>query len=654
MITTAYDITCQWFVNLFRRMAEWESDLKVPSSISIIPVIPKFHHPAHKEEKHEKLDCNLVAGCGSMDCECCERVWGGSLNAAAHLIKSMGPGSCLVMLNDHIGFYNWLKYVGMGNTLCRRYTQAVKDRNQQVKAHCGLTASLPSGLAEKWEKMCVRWGTVGFDKAKVPNPYETEKRYMSQKAVERELAEAEADRLKWGGISYHPTSASAFVLLGLELEQSQRKLHKGRKQTNDMTDLQEKTATEHQNMLCTKLQAWSLIQPIYMPSLLCYLTEMNEEIPDGSNDDVEPEDIVLWLPSAIPASRQANVCTDGLINIESKLRYAQCFNSLDGVWHTLRLKTRMLLFKYANVSGQREGVKSQMVINSVHNRAKGFAETYHAARVAYLNLVGPGVWEEQLKVLKDGDVRSYVDPERVKQGPGQKGIKEDEVGKEIEDQPEEVVNDIDLVFKDRRDMRIRAQHGTGQTQLELSWIWLTSRINTANKNDEVLREVWCRSRARANHAKEQVLLVQEEMQRTLRYLEWKANEWKEKMTGGGWMVDTRLGEGLRSYALKQAHIQQMLAAHFCTLWSQPLQDNEDEDDIVDSGLPDNDDEGERADDEEEYSDEDELDEEQPVMQSTPASPVAENTERKARAKASEGVRITRAARGTKRPRKGNT
>ncbi|KAL0058812.1 hypothetical protein AAF712_014495 [Marasmius tenuissimus] len=515
-------------------MAEWESDLKVPSSISIIPVIPKFHHPAHKEEKHEKLDCNLVAGCGSADCECCERVWGGSLNAVAHSTKSMGPGSRLVVLNNHIGFHNWLKHVGIGNTLRRRYTQAIKDRNQQVKAHRGLTASLPSGLEEKWEKMCVRWETAGFDKAKVLNPYETEKRYMSQKAVERELAEAEGDRLKWGHIlpSYE---CICLHLVGVGIGTIA-----GRKRTNDMTDSQGKTATEHRNVLHAKLRAWSLIQPIYMPGLLRYFTEMNEEIPDSSNNDVEPEDIILWLSSAIP------------------LCYAQCFDNLDGIRHTLQLKTRMLLFKYANVSGQREGVKSQTVINSVHDRAKGFAEAYCAARATYLNLVGPGAWEEQLKVLKDGDVRSYVDPERVKQGPGQKGTKEDEVGEEIEDQAEEVVNDIDLVSEDQRDMRIRAQHGTGKTRLELSWIWLTSRINTTNgtdENDEILREVWCRSRARANRAKEQVLLVREEMRQTLRYLKWKANECKEETTGGGQMVDMRLGEGLRSYMLILSHLQ---------------------------------------------------------------------------------------------------
>jgi hypothetical protein len=38
LILLSYDIACQWFVNLYRRMDKhWPSDLKVPPSIRIIP-----------------------------------------------------------------------------------------------------------------------------------------------------------------------------------------------------------------------------------------------------------------------------------------------------------------------------------------------------------------------------------------------------------------------------------------------------------------------------------------------------------------------------------------------------------------------------------------------------------------------------------------
>ena len=102
----------------------------------------------------------------------------------------------------------------------------------------------------------------------------------------------------------------------------------------------------------------------------------------------------------------------------------------------LHVKTWMLLFKYANVTGQRDGMKSRTVINGIHDRAKTFAETYRVARTTKLALSGPGEWENQLRVLNDADVRSYVDPEQVRKGPGRLGTMEDDVDDGVEVVPE--------------------------------------------------------------------------------------------------------------------------------------------------------------------------------------------------------------------------
>ncbi len=58
-----------------------------------------------------------------------------------------------------------------GSSLIRKYKAAIIERNLQVEAHRGLTESLPDGLAEEWEHMCVEWEEDGFPKSK-PNPYE--------------------------------------------------------------------------------------------------------------------------------------------------------------------------------------------------------------------------------------------------------------------------------------------------------------------------------------------------------------------------------------------------------------------------------------------------------------------------------------------------
>ncbi|KAL0568344.1 hypothetical protein V5O48_013640 [Marasmius crinis-equi] len=606
LLVVAYDIMCQWMVNLFHRMDNWPENTRLPPSLYMTPVIPKFHHPAHKEdEDHDHLNCNYAKGLGDCDCECAERLWS-SLNAAAPSTKPMGPGSRILVLNDHFGFYNWGKYVGTGGMLARRYMLAVKTRNQQTEAHRGLTASLPEHLRSSWEEICRKWEESERGD-KVVDPFRPKKAYLSQRMVEKELAEYESERLRAGGISYHSTSASGFLSLGLELEDSQRRLLRLARTSSTATDTQSKSLTEQRSLLRTKIRNWSLIRHIYMPGLLRALQEMDEGFPDLSSDDIDPEKSPLWLPSTLPGDRRAGACLNGLVDMEERLREAQCADALDSIRHTLKLKARMLQFKYANVTGQRQGVRSRTNIDRIHERAKTAAETYRAARAALLALRGEGEWELKFRELKDSDVRSYVDPEHVKRGPGRLGTQEDEVGEEtsatsadVAPEPNDGTN-INLVI-DRRDKAVREEHGTGETRSVLSWIWLNGdidRTDGTDANDEVLREVWAKSRARAARAGEAVALVKEEMQRTLMSLVYIAKGWRNRI-GLRDDVSPALQEGLKSYALRQERIQLRLERAFQATWSKPLRELEQMEE--ESGLEDT---GDGAGDDDDDDDDDE-------------------------------------------------
>jgi hypothetical protein len=84
---------------------------------------------------------------------------------------------------------------------------------------------------------------------------------------------------------------------------------------------------------------------------------------------------------------------------------------------------------------------------------------------------------------------------------------------------------------------------------------------------------WAKSRAHAARAWEEVMLLKEEMNCMLKYLEWKSEWWRQR-------ADTRLGltkdltEGLRAYAHDQADVQTALRVHFCKLWDAPLRTSE--------------------------------------------------------------------------------
>ena len=75
----------------------------------------------------------------------------------------------------------------------------------------------------------------------------------------------------------------------------------------------------------------------------------------------------------------------------------------------------MVHFKNKNVRGQASNTRSRAVIDRVQERATHLTHYYWLVCKAKLSLCGPGDWEMQLQDLKDGDVRSYQDPNRLKE-----------------------------------------------------------------------------------------------------------------------------------------------------------------------------------------------------------------------------------------------
>ncbi|KAF9471339.1 hypothetical protein BDN70DRAFT_909381 [Pholiota conissans] len=523
VVLISYDIACQWFINLFKRIDEhWPNHIKPRPDMTFIPAIPKLHEPMHKAAGHEVFSLNFIRGCGFTDCECVERVWAPH-NALANATKTQGPGSRQDVLDDHFGFWNWEKYISMGSTLLRRYKAAVKERNLQVEGHRGLTESLDRPLVNKWEKICAEWDMDTFPKSK-QNPYQLDGTGMSFHRMD--LADEEAKYLARGGTFLHATSASMFINMGLDLEETHELL------------------------------------PIYIPGLLQHHTDHPPPQPKSSNS----EDMLLWLPSRISQPHRSRICTAGLAVIEERLRDAQLPDALENIRKILKIKSRLIQFKNKNIRGQRDGTRSRAVIDRVHDRARYSAEKYRDARAAKYALAGPGKWEEIFHVLEDSDIRGYQDPNRLRQRVGRRGVLEDDQKDRAKEVP---MGDKEFtLFNEERKRR----DGTGETRRTLSWIWLTTTASSAEDDkDDILRSEWARSRARAARGKEEVMLLKEEMRRVLAFLAWKADWWRQR----GRIKDNiarDAAEGLRAFAQVQAALQDALAAHFRGLWRAPLEE----------------------------------------------------------------------------------
>ncbi|KAK0209697.1 hypothetical protein IW262DRAFT_1302151 [Armillaria fumosa] len=431
----------------------------------------------------------------------------------------------------HNALGNSTKTVGPGLTLWKHYKVAITERNWQEEVHRVFTQSLPPDMVSKWDDLCVAWEADKVPKT-VLNPFCVQSNDLTEDKVHKELAEEEEACRRSGGRAVHDMSPSAFMIKKLKA---------------NLTAHQDAHIAEKRSLLRSKIKKFEELHVTYMPGLLQFVSETQEA--DDSSAGTVAEEVQLWLPSSIPVDRRG----------------------------------QMVEYKNKNVQGQWDGTQSWAGIDAIHEQALAAALKYRMAREAKLQWSGPEDWERTLCKLEDNDIRSYQDPDCLQRGTGRRGTNEDSWGPGST--PEPVEHDIDLYQDDHE-----KQDGMGQTWHTLSWIWMTMKINLEDRadenNDEVLHSEWCCSRARAHRAHEEVLLLREEMHRTLKFLECTQN------------VDAALHEALEAYALKQSDLQHKLAVKFQDTWSTalkntPMDELDHEDDInEDVGIWDDEDEQE--------------------------------------------------------------
>lgn len=115
-ITLSYDIACQYFRNLWKRMNSDHFPSKLRLDIrktKVSAAIPKFHLAAHEVRCHTLYSLNLQPGAGRLDGEVIERDWA-KLGGAANSTKEMSSGSRRDTIDDLCGDMNYTKLKTMG------------------------------------------------------------------------------------------------------------------------------------------------------------------------------------------------------------------------------------------------------------------------------------------------------------------------------------------------------------------------------------------------------------------------------------------------------------------------------------------------------------------------------------------------------------
>ena len=111
-IVISYDIACQWSINLWGRMLQYDPQWDLDQR-SVTFLIPKFHLPAHQILCHTRYSYNYTKHVARTDGEAVERGWA-AVNGFSGSTKEMAPGSRKDTLEDHVGYTNWSVYISLG------------------------------------------------------------------------------------------------------------------------------------------------------------------------------------------------------------------------------------------------------------------------------------------------------------------------------------------------------------------------------------------------------------------------------------------------------------------------------------------------------------------------------------------------------------
>lgn len=113
MYLYTYDVACQHFVNLLKRMKRWLSPEVYAIIEKIIPALPSFHGDGHCWYCRDKFALKYTKGAGETYGEPVEHVWH-VMNPVGLNTREMNPGHREDSLNGQFGEWNFQKIEAMG------------------------------------------------------------------------------------------------------------------------------------------------------------------------------------------------------------------------------------------------------------------------------------------------------------------------------------------------------------------------------------------------------------------------------------------------------------------------------------------------------------------------------------------------------------
>ncbi|KAJ6506688.1 hypothetical protein C8R45DRAFT_816824 [Mycena sanguinolenta] len=516
----SYDIACQYGKNFWSRMPTLPIEMRLPTTFSPDRVwfkVPNFHLPPHKPQCHSAYSFHWMWGAGRTHGETVEQNWEFT-NGAAASTKMMGPGTRHATLEDLFGFHNWRRLVAWRGIFGRRMKENVTEGQIHRDAFDAFNAALEEKVPEmvtKWKGWVHQWESRQHADG-TESPFEVKEKVTTMKDIKLRIAKEELLKSGEGIEVEREDTPSTFIMMGLEIE-DRRLLAVDVKAITNPTPQQEHDFLKRRTAIRKRIVAFRKLQRAYMPHVRRFLTISQQALWDADGER-DAEAIWLFLPSDITDSaKRVKACAEGLPDVEASLREGEAHDALEALRQGLRVRTMTNRFRIRNATGQRVLTRGQGVLRQNNVRIHKAKLRYRYARNALSRLRGNGEWERKLQVLQDEDIRA------------------------LNERAGGVANyGVVALSEGRR---------------TLSWIWYTVQPDGPTEEElvEALRVEWCKAYARMRRWHEDVVLVEEEMRRTIQYGYWQAGQWLDRSVARDGEVDGVLQEGLKAYALEQVH-----------------------------------------------------------------------------------------------------
>ncbi|KAJ7175600.1 hypothetical protein C8R46DRAFT_890642 [Mycena filopes] len=291
-----------------------------------------------------------------------------------------------------------------------------------------------------------------------------------------------------------------------------------------------------------------------MPNIRQHLTQAQRVEWDSGGK--EPESQRLFMPSDLSSGAvRKRACAKGLDGVEARLRDGEVREALDDLRDGLRTRTATTGFKIRNWSGQRALTRGQGILCLVNLKIHGCKLRYRYSRHCLLKLKEHGDWEKELEILTEDDVRALNERALTKA--------ERERLREAEEVVDEggiaAAGDVVSGETHRTLSWIASKLGgedeklhEGEWRLGMSTRWMLTVILAA------LRVEWCKAYSRSRRWREELVLVEEEMRRTIEYGVWAKQRWIARASARTVMLGTtaattlEVAEGVKAYVLEHA------------------------------------------------------------------------------------------------------